>query len=484
MRILKSHPLLKILNSYLIDSPQPANISYLWNFGSLLGLCLGIQIVTGVTLAMHYTPSVLEAFNSVEHIMRDVNNGWLVRYLHSNTASAFFFLVYLHIGRGLYYGSYKSPRTLTWAIGTVILIVMMATAFLGLSNSPKWYKQNNNTYKNNKNKNNFNKRNYTTETNTGEYSKVLTEFLAIKRLKPEICFEDLQLQEIKDKIIKYSKNKAGIYLILNKVTKDFYIGSATTDKLYSKFYKHLISLDGSKVIKKAVRKYGIDNFGFIVLDLFPEQVNKENNKMLLDIEDYYLKCLLPNYNILPEAGYNFGYDPTELDRKLMKPNARKLEILSRLKIYYTNSIILDRIRNHALTNMADLYQSLESNNLSNVKDKTYKKIIERALSGSPDLYTPFTDRNNYDLANLKDNTSETIKYEGLSTGSYIDRKQIANLKNKYILIVLYNKNGTIYGEYSSIEEAANSVNCAVKTIIRALKSKSKILKRTWIVKYK
>lgn len=131
MRILKSHPLLKIVNSYMIDSPQPANISYLWNFGSLLGLCLGIQIITGVTLAMHYTPSVLEAFNSVEHIMRDVNNGWLVRYLHANTASAFFFLVYLHIGRGLYYGSYKSPRTLTWAIGTVILIVMMATAFLG-----------------------------------------------------------------------------------------------------------------------------------------------------------------------------------------------------------------------------------------------------------------------------------------------------------------------------------------------------------------
>nr|AFD96013.1 cytochrome b [Aspergillus clavatus] len=131
MRILKSHPLLKIVNSYVIDSPQPANLSYLWNFGSLLALCLGIQIVTGVTLAMHYTPSVLEAFNSVEHIMRDVNNGWLVRYLHSNTASAFFFLVYLHIGRGLYYGSYKSPRTLTWAIGTVILIVMMATAFLG-----------------------------------------------------------------------------------------------------------------------------------------------------------------------------------------------------------------------------------------------------------------------------------------------------------------------------------------------------------------
>jgi ubiquinol-cytochrome c reductase cytochrome b subunit len=131
MRIIKSHPLLKLVNSYVIDSPQPSNISYLWNFGSLLAFCLIIQIITGVTLAMHYNPSVLEAFNSIEHIMRDVNNGWLVRYLHSNTASAFFFLVYLHIGRGIYYGSYRAPRTLVWAIGTVIFICMMATAFLG-----------------------------------------------------------------------------------------------------------------------------------------------------------------------------------------------------------------------------------------------------------------------------------------------------------------------------------------------------------------
>lgn len=131
MRILKSHPLLKLVNSYLIDASQPSNISYLWNFGSLLLVCLIIQIITGVTLAMHYSPNVLEAFNSIEHIMRDVNNGWLVRYLHSNTASAFFFLVYLHIGRGIYYGSYRAPRTLVWAIGTVILILMMATAFLG-----------------------------------------------------------------------------------------------------------------------------------------------------------------------------------------------------------------------------------------------------------------------------------------------------------------------------------------------------------------
>jgi ubiquinol-cytochrome c reductase cytochrome b subunit len=131
MRIFKSHPLLRLVNSYIIDSPQPSNLSYLWNFGSLLAFCLAIQIITGVTLAMHYNPSVLEAFNSVEHIMRDVNNGWLIRYLHSNTASAFFLLVYLHIGKGLYYGSYRSPRTIVWVIGTIIFLLMMATAFLG-----------------------------------------------------------------------------------------------------------------------------------------------------------------------------------------------------------------------------------------------------------------------------------------------------------------------------------------------------------------
>jgi ubiquinol-cytochrome c reductase cytochrome b subunit len=131
MRYLKSHPLFKLGNSYLIDSPQPANLNYLWNFGSLLALCLIMQILTGVTLAMHYNPSITEAFNSIEHVMRDVNNGWLIRYLHSNTASAFFFLVYLHIGRGMYYGSYKTPRLLVWVIGTVIFILMIVTAFLG-----------------------------------------------------------------------------------------------------------------------------------------------------------------------------------------------------------------------------------------------------------------------------------------------------------------------------------------------------------------
>lgn len=131
MRILKSHVLLRLFNSYVVDSPQPANLSYLWNFGSLLAVCLIIQILTGAFLAMHYTPNVDLAFNSVEHIMRDVNNGWLIRYTHANVASFFFIFVYMHIARGMYYGSYKSPRILVWTIGTIILILMMAIAFLG-----------------------------------------------------------------------------------------------------------------------------------------------------------------------------------------------------------------------------------------------------------------------------------------------------------------------------------------------------------------
>jgi len=131
MRILKQNPVLRLVNSYLVDSPQPTNISYLWNFGSLLALCLVFQIVTGIFLVMHYTPHVDFAFNSVEHIMRDVNYGWALRYTHANVASFFFIFVYAHMARGLYYNSYKSPRVAPWSIGVIILILMIATAFLG-----------------------------------------------------------------------------------------------------------------------------------------------------------------------------------------------------------------------------------------------------------------------------------------------------------------------------------------------------------------
>nr|YP_009971849.1 cytochrome b [Olenecamptus bilobus]QNH68736.1 cytochrome b [Olenecamptus bilobus] len=125
----KTSPLIKIINGSLIDLPSPSNITTLWNFGSLLGLCLGIQIVTGLFLAMHYCPNIELAFNSVAHICRDVNYGWLIRTLHANGASFFFICLYIHIGRGIYYGSYLLKET--WLIGVTIFFITMATAFLG-----------------------------------------------------------------------------------------------------------------------------------------------------------------------------------------------------------------------------------------------------------------------------------------------------------------------------------------------------------------
>ncbi len=132
MRLLKQHPILSIVNNMLVDLPAPANLSYMWGFGSLLGLCLIIQLGSGIFLAMHYAANVDLAFTSVEHIMRDVNYGWLLRYIHANGASMFFIMVYLHIGRGLYYGSYTKPREIVWGVGVIILILMMATAFIGI----------------------------------------------------------------------------------------------------------------------------------------------------------------------------------------------------------------------------------------------------------------------------------------------------------------------------------------------------------------
>nr|YP_001661341.1 cytochrome b [Hylomys suillus]CAP18917.1 cytochrome b [Hylomys suillus] len=125
----KSHPLLKMINNTFIDLPTPSNISSWWNFGSLLGLCLIIQILTGLFLAMHYTSDTTTAFSSVTHICRDVNYGWLIRYLHANGASMFFICLFIHIGRGMYYGSFLMLET--WNIGVILLLSVMATAFMG-----------------------------------------------------------------------------------------------------------------------------------------------------------------------------------------------------------------------------------------------------------------------------------------------------------------------------------------------------------------
>lgn len=124
-------PVVRLAYDSIIDFPTPKNLNYWWTFGGILAVCLGIQLVTGIVLAMHYVPHVDHAFASVERIMRDVNYGWLIRYMHANGASMFFIAVYIHMFRGLYYGSYKAPREVLWILGCVIYLLMMATAFMG-----------------------------------------------------------------------------------------------------------------------------------------------------------------------------------------------------------------------------------------------------------------------------------------------------------------------------------------------------------------
>lgn len=124
-------PLTAIVNDHLIEYPTPSNLNYMWSFGSLAGICLLLQIATGIFLAMHYASNIDLAFSSVEHIMRDVEGGWLLRYMHANGASMFFIVVYAHMFRGMYYGSYASPRELVWCVGVIIFLLMILTAFIG-----------------------------------------------------------------------------------------------------------------------------------------------------------------------------------------------------------------------------------------------------------------------------------------------------------------------------------------------------------------
>lgn len=286
----------------MVDSPQPANISYMWNFGSLLGACLGIQIVTGVTLAMHYTPSVDLAFISVEHIMRDVNYGWLIRYLHANTASFFFIFVYLHIGRGLYYGSYKSPRVLLWSIGVIILVLMIVTGFLGYQHSQKLYDVS------------------LMSSFPLLCSERATTHLNKLGIKPLAIWENLHTNGIKDIIYPAIKPFAGVYMIMNLITGDIYVGSAVSGNMPNRFHKHLFGFSGSKLVAAAVLKYGLSNFAFIVIDVLSELITAENNKELLRLEDHYLSTLTPVYNIAPNASNTLGVKHTEKTKTKMRLN--------------------------------------------------------------------------------------------------------------------------------------------------------------------
>lgn len=254
-------------------------------------------------------------------------------------------------------------------------------------------------------------------------NNILYKFLKEEKLRPTHLYENLHLDETRKTILKETKDLSGVYLIFNKVNGNYYVGSASTNKFYSRFSNHLLHFNGSKILKHAVTKYKLSNFAFLILELFSEIVNKENNKKLLNMEDFYLKYLLPDYNILTEAGSSFGYKHTELDRIKMK-----------------NNYSLER---------RELIGSLNRN--KNLSSETIEKIREKALS------------------------RKKITFSG---------EALLNLKKNSKAIILYNLNRTVFGEYYSIVEAAKSINCGEKTIRRALKTEKKILKRRFIVEYK
>jgi group I intron endonuclease len=234
--------------------------------------------------------------------------------------------------------------------------------------------------------------------------------------KARFIYENLSDSTVKSRVLNETRNLSGIYLILNKVTLDYYIGSASTGRLHARFTNHLFNFHGSKVVKNAVKKYGISSFAFIVLELFPEIVNKENNKKLLDLEDFYLKSLLPNYNILTEAGSSFGYKHSEITRLNMKAN-------------YSEE------RRIAIGSL---------NKGKSLSPNTIELIREAALNRTKPIYST---------------------------------EAIQKMKKKSKAIRVYNMDYTVFGVFSSIIEGSKSLGCDEKTIRRALQSPKNILRR-------
>jgi group I intron endonuclease len=205
-------------------------------------------------------------------------------------------------------------------------------------------------------------------------------------------------------------------MIINKTTEDYYVGSAATNRFYARFSNHLIYFRGSKIVKAAVKKYGLNSFAFLVLELYPNIVTQENNKELLDLEDKYLKSLLPNYNILTEAGSSFGYKHTDIDRIKMR------------------NIFSDERR--------EMIGNLNKGKKLSLSAETIEKMREKALN--------------------KPVMSSKTKLKCISCSRPV---------------ILYNLNGTLYGQYSTIIEAAKSINCNEKTIRRALNTQKKLVKK-------
>lgn len=411
--------MLNLFASYFIYSGLPSNISYNWNFGSVLGIILAFQIITGVILGMHYVANIELSFNVVEHIMRDISYGWLIRYLHANGASLFFLFVYLHIGRGLYVGSYIYPRHKLWNVGVVIYILMMATAFLGKIFSLR------RDYSNNI-KNNF-------------------PFKYIKKYK------NLHLLETQLQIAKENRHKSGIYLIYNNINGKYYIGSASTNRINSRFRSHCILKTGyNKKTRNAINKYGLENFTFFILEYYPGFVHKEDFKKahlnLLKLENNYLNLLKPEYNILTIAGSSLGF-------KHNKETIDKLKIVNKDKKHSEETkklwSLLRKGKKH----------SEKSKKLMSLKVKenyTLERKIKIGLIHKDKIITE----------NTKNILSKKMKIR------YLESNLLQKIIEKNsIPLILYNKDGSIYKNYKSKKEFNLEWKCCNKTLNKYIKNK-------------
>ncbi len=387
----------KLFASYFIYSGLPTNISYNWNYGSTLGIILILQIITGVSLGMHYTANIDLSFLVVEHIMRDINYGWLIRYMHANGASLFFLFLYLHIGRGIYAGSYIYPRYKLWISGILIYFLLMGTAFLGKENSLK------------------------RKINIRNLSNLNNNNMKFKYIK---VYNNLHLIETQLKICNENRHKSGVYLIYNNINNKFYIGSAITNRINTRFRNHCIHGTGSSLLKKSIDKYGLENFSFYILEYYPGFIHKENLKKnhleLIKLEGNYINVLNPEYNILISTNYSLGYKHNK-------------ETIEKMRMNYSEERkmrIGDLNRNKSLSN--------ETKNLMSLKMK--KRYLES------------------------------------------DYKEFLSKRFSKPLI-LYNKDGTIHSEYNSIRELSKEFKSCTKTINKAIKYNS-MFKNIGYIKFK
>jgi group I intron endonuclease len=480
----------KVINNHLVSYPTPLNLSYAYNFGSLAGVVLGSQIITGILLAMHYVGHVDLAFNSVVHLMNDVPSGMILRYAHANGASLFFIVVYIHILRGIYYSSGNQPREMTWVTGVLILLVMVITAFIGYVHSRKWL---------------FNDAfilfNYLCEHHVAlgiEYEDLppwgprfaggaprvrvsagplghpwgptgvinnpaqdtcmgLAELLTLNtkghvkiKITPVKSYYNLHLIETQLKIQKDNRQKAGIFIVVNNVNGNFYVGSAITNRINTRFRNHCIHLRGSnRPLLRAINRYGIQNFSFHILEYFKGIVHKEdlnlNHLKLLERETFFINSLKPIYNILIIAGSSLGFKHTEQTRNKMKA-------------------IYSQERKDAVRN-------LNKGKPLAVETKAIPHLINRA---------PLLQQRALERYSDKDFNEQFLSDK--------DFKEQFLLRNKNHLfsgksIILSNIAGEILSEYTSILQVSKVFSCDRKTVRKYLQT-GKLFKNLGYLRYK